>query len=82
MDVTTALLLVFLLVVLIGGGVALQTQRRRASAGSYERLRAAVDTDRIKAIKAADGDVKAVHAVRRAHPDASLEDAVRLVKVL
>jgi hypothetical protein len=49
---------------------------------SFESFAAAVDAERVRAVKRAAGEVAAIRAVRVDVPDAPLDDVVRLVRRL
>ncbi|WP_129841678.1 hypothetical protein [Streptomyces sp. RFCAC02] len=82
-DTETAGILVAGAVLLAAGG----TQRSRARAhrrrfASFAAFSAAVDGDAIRAVRDREGEIRAVKAVRDAHPGAPLADSVRYVRSL
>jgi hypothetical protein len=72
----------------IAGGVAAKFITRRHSrgfaerVGSFQNLLRQVDRGRLRRIKVQDGDLSAVHALRKEFPGVPLADARRVVNML
>lgn len=66
----------------VGLNFWIRRQRQRANSMSLDDVRARIDADTVRSVKASKGEVPAVKELRRQEPRLSLKDAVELVRSL